>query len=275
MDPLTIGAIIGGAQGVGQLVTGIVQKSKAAKMARKNPRPKYEIQKEILDNQNLTESKASEGLSDAAKQVYSTGAERGLSSSINAILKGGGSVNNIADIYDTYQGGISKLALIDEEMRARNIQNMINQNNVLASEKDKQWQVNVFAPYADKAQAAAALSKQGMDNIWKGVNTMTGAATNYLMGQQYAKEGANVFGGTGSGSNGSGQIMPQTSSMPQTTQSGTPLNAGQNWNIGNSGLSAGQILQAMPRRNSGSGIGGLDPLIIDGVAYDPLTMQPL
>jgi len=194
MDPVTIAAL--GTQaltGVVQGITGIFQTEKANKMARKNIRPKYDIQQGIEDNQALVESKASEGLSDNAKQVLTTGSERGLSSSIDAILKGGGSVNNIADIYDNFQGGISKLSLVDEEMRAKHVADMIAQNREMAGETEKKWQINEFAPYADKAQAAATLAKQGSDNLWKGINTFGSSAGNLAMANEFGKDANSVF----------------------------------------------------------------------------------
>lgn len=197
MDPLTISALASAGAGIVQGVTGAVQKAQAKKIARKNKRPVYSIQKPILDNQDLIESRAGQGLSDAALQIYREGAERGLTSSIDAILAGGGSVNNIGDLYGNYADNISKVALLDEEMRTKNVQNLIDQNNTLAGEKDKEWQVNIWGPYADKAQAAASLSKQGTDNMWKGINTVLGAGSSLAAGNEFKSEGDNVYGNNG------------------------------------------------------------------------------
>lgn len=205
MDPMTIAAAAQAGAGIIQGVVGAFQKGKAKRMARANKRPVYSIQKGITDNQALIESRAGQGISDASRQFLRQDSERGLTSSIDAILAGGGSVNNISDLYGNYQTGISKMALVDEEMRTKNIQNMIAQNNTMAAEQDKAWQVNVYAPYADKAQAAAALSKQGTDNMWKGINSVIGAGANYASSQQYANQANNVYGRNGVGvTNGTG-----------------------------------------------------------------------
>ena len=42
-----------------------------------------------------------------------------------------------------------------------------------------------------------------------------------------------------------------------------------------SGLTAEQVLAARRRGNSTSGMGSLDPIEINGVLYDPITMQPI
>ncbi len=212
MDPMTMMAIGQAAGGVAQGVQGLIQNAQAKKIARNNPRPKYKIQQEVLDNQAIAESRGSTGLSDAALQVLKQGNERGLSSSIEAVLDAGGSANNIADIYGNYQDGVSKMALIDEEMRRRNIDNLVSQNMRLSNEKDKAWQVNVYAPYADKAQAAAALKAQGSENLWKGVNTVLGAGASFATSQQYRNEANNVYpSGDLSSLSGSNGVMAPVS----------------------------------------------------------------
>lgn len=196
MDPLTIAAIGSqAAAGLVQGITGIFQSAKANKMAKSNIRPFYKIQKPILDNQAIAESRASKGLSDASKELYIQESDRGITSGIDAITTGGGTVNNIADLYTARNNGVTKMALIDDAMRVNNMKNLTEQNNVLADAEDKQWQVNEWGPYADKAQAAAALKKQGSENTWKGVNTVVGAVANAATAKQYDKEQSGVFAG--------------------------------------------------------------------------------
>lgn len=190
MDPLTIAAIAGGALQIGQ---GIAQKSKAKKMARENPRPKYEISDAVLDNQALAEERASQGLSDAVLQRYREGAERGLTTSLDSILEAGGSVNNIGELYSNYGDSLSKITLLDEQMRTENIRTLMAQNQNLAEEEDKKWQVNEFAPWADTAQASSALSAQGSENMWKGLNTGLSAFANDRISGMYQDEADGVF----------------------------------------------------------------------------------
>jgi hypothetical protein len=194
MDPVTISAAIQAGAGIVQGVSGLIQQAKAKKMARSNKRPTYRRPKEIDTNQAVAESRASQGLSDGARQVMDQSNDRALTASLEAITKNGGSVNNIGSIYGANISGRQRMVLVDEEMRARNVQGLINQNNEMAAYKDKEWQVNVFAPYADKAQAAATLAKQGSENLWKGINTVGSAAANYMTGKQYENEADRVFG---------------------------------------------------------------------------------
>jgi len=192
MAPMAIAAAAQAVAGIAQTVSGFVQKSKAKKMARNNKRPVYNIPTEISDNSAVTDSRASRGLSGQAVDLYKKDSDRKITTSIDAILKGGGSVNNIADLYTATNDGVSRMALLDDEMRSRNVAAYVSQNNTSAEYKDKAWQINQYAPYADKAQAAAALSKMGTDNIWKGINTVGSAATNAITSGLFKKEGDEV-----------------------------------------------------------------------------------
>lgn len=224
MDPLLISSAVQAGSGLLQGITGLFQKGKAKRMARENPRPTYRMPGSVMDNQRLSQSRAGQGLSDAALQVYDQSNDRALTTSTEAILKGGGSVNNISELYAANISGRQKMALLDDEMRARNIQNLIQQNNQLADYKDKEWQINVFAPFADKAQAAATLAKQGSDNFWKGINTVGSAAANYFMGNQFKKEGDTVYGQPTNGTMASEGMA----GGPQFSQGGNMM-GGYNW----------------------------------------------
>lgn len=174
--------------------SGIVKNAKAKKMAKANVRPDYKIPQSIIDNQNIAESMAGQGLSDSTLAVYQSQMNRGLSSSIDAALHGGASVNNIGDIYDAFAGRVNQLALVDENMRIANLQRLISSNSVMADATDKEWQIDKYAPYADKAQAAAALKAQGAAAIDQGVNTAFSAVGNYAMGTMYQKNIDTLYG---------------------------------------------------------------------------------
>lgn len=228
MDPLTIASMATqAAAGIGQIITGIGQKSQANKIARSNVRPTYIIPKSVTDNQAITESRASQGLSDQSKSLYTQESDRGATAGIDAILSGGGSVNNIADLYGARNTGISHMALIDDSMRSANMKALVDQNNTMADFKDKEWQVNMWGPYADKAQAAAALSKQGSDNTWKGINTLGAVPANAALNNKYASEAGNVFPHTPAPGYGSPQpysssVIPNMPTVAQTVQSKWP-----------------------------------------------------
>lgn len=182
---------------IGQMA-GAGQKNREAKKLERNlVTPDYEIAQPILDNQAFAESRNSQGLSDAAMVGYNDNINRSLTSSIDAILRGGGSVNNIADLYDTVEDDFSKVAMIDEEIRMKNASNYLSQNEKLAEEMDKQWQVNEWAPYQDQRQLIASLRGQAQAQKGQGLSLLGGAVNNFVVGSQLAADPNN--GGTGAG----------------------------------------------------------------------------
>lgn len=183
-----------GVLGVAQMIQGNKQQKQADEMAASTVRPVYRTQQPILDNNAIAEQQASQGVTDATMMVYENNMDRTLTTSIDALLRGGGSVNNMADLYDTAEDNFSQVALLEEEVRRKGIQNYMSQNEKYAGELDKEFQINEWAPYRDRLQAIAQLREQGNANKWAGLNTIGGAFNNLATGQQLKEESDNVFG---------------------------------------------------------------------------------
>lgn len=168
--PLPAVAVAGIIAGGLQAGAGAIGKIKANSLRKSAIRPTYETPSAVTDNVAIAESLAQTGLSDSAKQSLLSNADRGLTSSIDAILKGGGSVNNIADAYDTQMQGISRMSLAEDEAKFRNINMLVAANRALADEQEKAWQINKYAPYADKMALAAKMNDDANKNIQGGIN---------------------------------------------------------------------------------------------------------
>lgn len=204
------GSVIGG---VMQMIQSGKEKREARNLEKNLVRPLATIQKPILDNQALAESLGSQGLSDQALEVYRSSSDRKLGNSVNAILMGGGSVNNIADLYDTSQQNDQHIALLEEEVRQKNMQNLMKQNETLAGEQEKKWMINEYAPYQDTKQLIAQLKNQSNQNKWGGINTMIGGLTNY------ASSGLMADGGTSASDSGRAQTTNVINPVQHTTPS--------------------------------------------------------
>lgn len=212
-------AIVAAAIGAGVAINGASKKAKAKRAEKANKRPEYNINPEEQQNQNIAESLASQGLTDGTKQYYNQQSERGLTSTIDAVLKGGGDVNNINNSYGAYQDGISRLAVLDDQRHLANLGTLMTQNQRMSDQRDKRWQINEFAPYADKAAANAKQKQDGENEIWKGIGMVGSAVTTYAGGASNQKDIKGVNGGgsggyaiTGSGisgaSSGSDGVSP-------------------------------------------------------------------
>lgn len=192
-------AAIGLAVGIGSTVYGISQQNKAKKLAASNIRPTYDITQYQKQNQSISEDLATRGLSESTKQYYQTNAERGFSSGIDAILKGGGDPNAVSSLYGKYTDAQMRLAVLDDERRISNLNNLLNQNRVMSGEADKQWQVNEYGPYADRAQEAAKMYAAGSQWVSQGINTGVSAIGGYVssFGQRQDINKVNNGGGSG------------------------------------------------------------------------------
>jgi hypothetical protein len=197
-DPSMIGSLVqAGVQTIGNtinLASGLIGEGKAKRLERSLHRPNYEIPQEDTDTYNLAESQASEGMSEASKQDYAQQAQRGTSQSIDAILKAGGNANNIADLYSNYETGFEKLGIIDEQLRADKQKTYFERSDRMADDVDKQWMINVYAPWADKMQAAKQLHDVSAAKV-------SGAISNQLqtIGNLASSATFGVGGGGGGG----------------------------------------------------------------------------
>lgn len=176
---LTAG-IVGGslAYGVGSKLS---KESKAKRMEKAlGAKPVYNIQEPTLKNQYLAENNAQQGLSDESRMMYEQQANRGLSESIDALLKAGGGVNSISDLYANYQDKGMELANLDDQIRFRNQQLLMSQNEKMANELDKSYQINKLDPWKDEKQRIAELRTMGQNDLNAGIsmaaNGLIGAA---------------------------------------------------------------------------------------------------
>lgn len=188
---LAIPAAIGVAQAVTGLIKGGKAKKEAARLAA--TRPKLEASPYLDDQLSLAQSELSSGMSGAAESAYEQGLSRDTSSSLDAILKGGGDVNNVAEIFDRSAVGRQRLALMKENLRLSQINNLVNAQGAAENERQQRFQFNEWAPWSDAAQANSK-ARQGAENmIWSGLQTVGGAATGFLQGQQAKSDMSNYF----------------------------------------------------------------------------------
>lgn len=203
MPVITAG--IGAATGLAKTVTGAINNKKAKKEARELEanRPKYQISDLAKKDLSLSESElAGGGLSATAENAYNNLNNKQFSSSLGAILRGGGSVNNVADVFSANDEGRQRLALLSDQMRLGKIDRLSRARQQMIGEEDKAFMYNIDAPWKDKAQAASQSRQQAQKDIWGGIDTVAGAGMQYF-GQQYnQKQYDNYFNPPQGGGNG-------------------------------------------------------------------------
>lgn len=229
MAATIIGAAIAAGVSIYGAAKGAKEKKKAQALADANKRPLYNTPSTEYDNQRLAEMLASQGISDPAKNAAMRGYDRGLTSSINAILQGGGNPNDVSNAYDVYNTHAGQLALADDERRRANIAALISQNKSMSDYADKNYQVNQYAPYANTAAKAAAMYQQGDQQLMSGINGVAGAVGTAAgaIGRMYDLSKVN---GRGTGDAGtSPSVSPSAYNNPLSTTyiNGNGFSAGQ------------------------------------------------
>jgi len=175
---LAAGLITSGLSGLAKTVLGADQIADGRETLRNAVRPAYEIQDEYYDNVGIANNMAQSGLPAATKDFYSTQAERGLTSSTDALLRSGGGMNAIADIYDRYNQSNMRLAAEDANMQARNIDRLIENNRNLAGQKTTKWSIDKYEPYKDKLRAGTQAVANGTNNVFNGLSGIASTLAN-------------------------------------------------------------------------------------------------
>jgi len=172
---------IGLGLGAVETITGLINsgKAKAEAAALEKTRPKYSITPESKDELSLSESELSKGMSSKAERAYTELSGGDFANSLDAILKGGGSVNNIGALYGANEGGRQKLALIEDDIRMRQLTNLISSRRNMTDQKDKQFEFNEWMPWSDKAKAVAGARVGADKQIFEGLGTMGAAGMRY------------------------------------------------------------------------------------------------
>lgn len=208
-------AAIAAAYGIYKVAHGAHQKNLAKKAAAANKRPAYNIPQGEYDNLYMAESQASQGLDQGSKQILTQNADRGLSASLNAVLKGGGDMNAASSLYDNYLGNINNIALMDNQQKINNVQQLVAARYRMSDQQDKQWQVNNYAPFMDKQKEIGQQKAYGQQQVDSGMGEISGAAISGVGSYNDAQNVRNVkidpgaSGATGSGG-GNGGAMART-----------------------------------------------------------------
>lgn len=166
---------LGVVEGAIGLINAGKTKREAAELA--STRPQYQISPLAGQDLSLAQSELSNG-SSAGERAYSTLDNQQFSNSVSAILKGGGDVNSIGEVYGNGQEGRLKLAAMRDSLRLNRINNLTRASEENQQEQQTAWQLNKFAPWEDRAQANAAARTGAQGQIWNGINTAGSGAIN-------------------------------------------------------------------------------------------------
>lgn len=198
------GNVLGMAVAAYNIFGGMINTSKANAEAKflESTKPVKKTSQYDRDALNLTQSDLVNGMSAETEQAYDDTDARGLSSSISALLKSGGSVNNISDMYGNSLQGRQQMAVVRENMRQKKVESYLSELDTMAEEEEKSWLVNDYGPYINKLKAVGEAKKAAAEQTAKGLDSLGGSGMGGMSG--------------GGGTSGGYQI-------PQLNTSGTSI----------------------------------------------------
>lgn len=161
------GVVLGGAQ----FFSGLSKQKKEEKALQNLKQPFYKIQDEVVQNKNIAEGLAGGGIPQQQKDYLTGQAERGLGSSLGAIERTGGGINESSMLLDQYNQQIGKIGAEDSAQHLNNIQYFMKANSDLAAEKTKQWSINEYQPYEAKLKELKQNIATDEQNKWAGLST--------------------------------------------------------------------------------------------------------
>ena len=202
---MAVSAVLGIA-GLGLAAYGAIHKAQQEKKAAQNlaNRPTYKPLPEDDSELRIAESMANNGMSGNARQALQNNTDRTLATTTNAALMGGADQNAIAGIVDRSQNSYNQNALYEDQARMQNLRQLMQTYSRYNAQRqgnaDKQFQVNQYAPWADKQQMFAQNIAGAQQTMNSGINMFGSAASGYLSGMGGNSSAASNSSGNGMGS---------------------------------------------------------------------------
>lgn len=177
---------IGVGIGAYNLISGAVKEGKANRVADElnRTRPKRSISSYAKDDLNLAKSELSNGMSADAERAYDSLNNKQLTGSLDAILKSGGSPNNVGDVYGRSNEGRMNFAILKDNARLSRVGNLVKAYQMMNEEEQANFAANEFAPWKDKAEANGMARQGAQSEKTQGLNTLGGAAMGYFQNQK-------------------------------------------------------------------------------------------
>lgn len=173
MSALAIGAAAA-VVGTGfSIYQGLHQESEANKIKKNLKTPQYQIPDEFIQNKNIARQMAQLGL---PQQQYNNQLNQINAGQAGAVAAASRSANPgaaISAIQGQTNAATNNLAAEDSQARQTNERYYLDQNAQLGGQKLAQQQANVFDPYTQKYNEAAALQGAGMQNVNTGVQDLS------------------------------------------------------------------------------------------------------
>lgn len=166
--------IAGGLGAAAGLVQTIIEGGKARRANKEldslfKKRSPYKTPKEVFDILNLTTSNASQGFSDETMGYLTGQAGAGLSGALGTASRLGADPNQLSGLLDSYYQDIFKIGNENELVKMRKFDSLTNAMNLVAQNKDAEWQSQENL-IKDQMQAVSARLGNAQQGINSGLN---------------------------------------------------------------------------------------------------------
>lgn len=190
---------VAGATEIAAFAISAIDAHKKQKELDRLRQPFYKVQDEYYQNRNQAAELASGGTPQQELNYMTSEAGRGLGSSLDAIIKSGGGLNDASLLLDQYYRQIGKIGSDSAQQHLNNIQYFHQQNAQIAGEKTKAWAINEYQPYQQKLQELKAAKAQDTQNEFNAAMALAGTATSASSGGQNAGLTKNLLAKSGDG----------------------------------------------------------------------------
>ncbi len=154
--------------GVASLAYGVYnaesQKAKANKIEKSLKQPVYQIPQEFYQNRELARQMAQIGLPQSVKNNFTNQINQNEAGGIQALNNSANPGSGVAAVVGQGDAAAANLEAEDAQAKQNNQRFFVEQNAQLGNQKIQQQQANVFDPYTQHYNEAAALRGAGMQN---------------------------------------------------------------------------------------------------------------
>lgn len=174
-------------------IVGAANKKKAERERQRLAASRPDLQNsEFLDEQmDLSRAELVRGQTPGQYAAQQT-MDANFSSSIDALLKSGGSPGNMADLYGQQNLGTLRMAMAGDDIRRANIQNLMRAGQNSEGFRQQQFQFNSYAPFADASQANAGALQGANQQMWSGIAN-AGSSLAYGLGSMQNQNAYNNY----------------------------------------------------------------------------------
>lgn len=200
-----IQALIGAGEAAYSLINGSKLRKESERLDK--ARPKYNISPYASQDVSLAENQLASGMSGTAEKAYTEGIDKTFASSLNAIMKGGGSGNTVSGVFGNSEDGYRNLSMLKEANRMKQIDEVSRTHQYYNEQLDKEFAINKMNPWKDAKQANSAARQQNSNLLMSGIDSFGAGATSMLGGKAIEKQQDKYWGKP---SMGSQQSLPSS-----------------------------------------------------------------